>query len=79
MCHLFQKVTPPRVGKATSRHIPPLCLPTKDTETLDGTGVGYDLPAAVIPSPPSQYNHPASAAAFGSTVHVYGPGCERGQ
>ena len=77
-----QKATPLRVGKATSWHTPPRVLPTEDTETLDGTGVGGDLPVTVILDPPSWYNHPASAtasvSAAGCTVHIYDLGCGQG-
>ena len=57
---------------------PPRVFPTEDTDTLDRTGVGYDLPVAVITSPPSWYNHLSSAsasAAAGSATHMYDLGC----
>ena len=56
MCHLLQKATLPRVGKATSGHNPLHVFPTENTETLDGTGFGDDLPVVVILAPPSRYD-----------------------
>ena len=72
-------------AKGRQGHIPahpPRVLPTEDTEMLDGTGVGDDLPVVVIPVPPSWYDHPAvassAASASVSAVHIYGMGCGRG-
>ena len=63
-------------AKGGQGHIPshPLnVLYTEDMETLYGTGIGGDLPATVIPTPPYWYNHPSSAA--GSATHIYDLGC----
>ena len=58
---------------------PPRVLPTEYTETLDETGVGNDLPVAVILVPPSWYYHTASTSTTSSYAkHIYDLGYGRG-
>ena len=44
MCHLFQKATPPRVGKATYRHIPCVFYPLRIWRRWMGRGLGMTSP-----------------------------------
>ena len=68
MCHILQKATPPRVGKATSRNIPRMFPPLRIRRRLMGKGFGMISPLRSFrrrpigkinpPLPPPPLSHP---------------------
>ena len=82
MCDLFQKITPPRVGKATSRHTPHVFYPLRIWRLWMGRGLGITSlsrsfrcrPLVTITLPPLPPPPPPPLPVLLSTSMVQGVG-----